>query len=466
MPHPIGPAPSLPDPAPLAPPAGCHVMLVEDDKDFSRILSESLSVHGFRVSLFRQPREAVARLTLLQPDAVLTDMMMPGMSGLDVLAECRALDPGLPVVVLSARGNIPMAIDAIRNGAYDFLEKPFPIEKLVTLLGRAVQQRRLASENRALKGRLAEALGIASVIRGDSTPVRELREAILRIAPAPVDVLVLGETGTGKELVARSLHQFGTRKGNFVAINCAAIPEALFESELFGHEAGAYTGATKARIGKIEFASGGTLFLDEIEAMPLHLQAKLLRVLQERQVERLGSNQPIPVDLRVVAATKVDLKALSDQGGFRLDLVYRLSVAPLRNPPLRERRDDIPALFAHFLQEAAQRFDQPVASPQPELMQRLLGYEWPGNVRELRNVAEQVQLGIAPSLGACAAAAEGERLLDQTLASVEKGLIEDALRRHGGSASEACKALGINYSALYRKMKAHNIDLARFRRSA
>ncbi|MCW7541563.1 sigma-54 dependent transcriptional regulator [Aquabacterium sp. A7-Y] len=449
---------------PALPPEGCHVLLAEDDKDFSRILSESLSDEGFKVSAFRQPREAVARLTLLQPDVVLTDMMMPGMSGLEVLAECQSQDPELPVIVLSARGNIPIAIEAIRKGAYDFLEKPFPIEKLVSLLRRAWQQRRLATENRCLKGRLAEALGIASVIRGESPAVRELREAILRIAPAPVDVLVLGETGTGKELVARSLHQFGTRKGPFVAINCAAIPDTLFESELFGHEAGAYTGATKARVGKIEYASGGTLFLDEIEALPLQLQAKLLRVLQERQVERLGSNRSIPVDLRVVAATKVDLKALSEAGRFRLDLVYRLNVAPLRNPALRERREDIPALFAHFLQEAALRFDQPVAGCGPELMQALFAYDWPGNVRELRNVAEQVQLGIQPALGQPLAGG-GERLLDNTLSSVEKGLIEDALRRAGGSAGEACKALGINYSALYRKMKAHNIDLARFRRS-
>jgi two-component system C4-dicarboxylate transport response regulator DctD len=442
--------------------APCHVMVIEDDREFSAILQESLVVHGFRVSLFNDPREAMAALVLRQPEVVMTDMMMPGMSGMDVLAECREHDAQLPVVVLSARGSIPMAIEAIRQGAYDFLEKPFPTEKLVSLLQRAARQRRLAAENRLLKRRLEHSSGIAQLIIGDSAGMHELRDAILRIAPTPVDVLVLGETGTGKELVARALHQFGRRRGNFVAINCAAIPDTLFESELFGHEAGAFTGAARARTGKIEFADGGTLFLDEVEAMPLHLQAKLLRVLQERQVERLGANKLVPVDLRVVAATKVDLKALADEGRFRLDLVYRLGVAPLRLPPLRERRDDIAMLFAHFLQEAARRFGTPLAEPPRALLQQLFAHDWPGNVRELRNVAEQVQLGFAPTLLPSAAGQAG-RALHDTLAAVEKGLIEEALRRHGGSAAEACKELGINYTALYRKMKAYGVELAQFR---
>jgi two-component system C4-dicarboxylate transport response regulator DctD len=274
-------------------------------------------------------------------------------------------------------------------------------------------------------------------------------------------VILLGETGAGKELVTRCLHEFSGRAGKFVAINCAALPEHLFESELFGHEAGAYTGAGKQRIGKIEYANGGTLLLDEIEAMPLQLQVKLLRVLQEREVERLGANKPVPVNLRVVAATKADLKQLSDEGKFRADLYYRLNVASIRIPALRERVEDISMLFPHFVHEIALRSGQEPQDPPAALLQHLLTRDWPGNVRELRNVAEQFQFGILPDDDTVQI--DDDVSLEHVVARVEKSLIEAALRRRQGNANAACDDLKINYSTLYRRMKLYDMDLVNFR---
>lgn len=442
-----------------------RVVLIEDDDMLRHVLTQSVTCAGFKAYAFAFAHEALEQLAQIRPDVVLTDLYLSekdALDGLGVLEKIRLSDAGLPVVLMTARGNIPLAIEATRKGAYDFLEKPFDKDRLVGVLRRAAEQRRLVVENRQLLDRLAFAVGIERVLVGAATAMRDLRALILRIAPAPANVIILGETGSGKEMVARCLHEFSGRKGNFVAINCAAIPEALFESELFGHEAGAYTGAAKQRVGKVEYASGGTLFLDEIEAMPLHLQAKLLRVLQERQVERLGQNKAIAVDLRVVAATKVDLKELGAQDKFRIDLFYRLCVATLKIPPLRERRDDISMLFAHFVQEAALRFNQAALTPTREIVQQLLAYDWPGNVRELRNAADQFQLGIPVSIGSPESQA-GPQSLEEIIGAVEKAVIGETLRRHGGAGANACAELKINYSTLYRKMKLYEMDLAQYK---
>ncbi|WP_226941227.1 sigma-54-dependent transcriptional regulator [Janthinobacterium violaceinigrum] len=442
-----------------------RVVVIEDDDMLRHAVTQSVTVAGFKAHAFAYAHEALEQLAQIAPDVVLTDMFLSerdALDGLGVLDKIRHSDASLPVVLMTARGNIPLAIKATRHGAYDFLEKPFEKERLVGVLRRAAEQRRLQVENRQLLERLAFAAGIERVLVGSGSAMRELRALILRIAPAPANVIILGETGSGKEMVARCLHEFSGRQGNFVAVNCAAIPEALFESELFGHEAGAYTGAVKQRMGKVEYACGGTLFLDEIEAMPLHLQAKLLRVLQERQVERLGQNKTIAVDLRVVAATKVDLKELGVQGKFRIDLFYRLCVATLKIPPLRERREDIAMLFAHFVHEAALRFKQSAVTPTRDILQQLLAYDWPGNVRELRNAADQVQLGIPVSVGGAESLA-GPQSLEDIIASVEKAVIGDTLRRHGGAGGAACAELKINYSTLYRKMKLYDMDLAQYK---
>jgi len=324
-------------------------------------------------------------------------------------------------------------------------------------VARASEQYALVVENRQLKRRIAASSGIDQIIRGDGAAVRELRDLVLRLAPTPADVLINGETGTGKELFARCLHDFSNRPGNFVAVNCAAIPENLFESELFGHEAGAFTGAGKQRIGKIEHAKNGTLFLDEIETMPLGLQAKVLRVLQEREIERLGNNKPIAVNFRVIAASKVDLEASSRRGEFRPDLFYRLNVVALQLPPLRERLGDILGLFQIFLQQASLRYQMPVAALTQDQHQALLSSRWPGNVRELKSCAERMILGL-PIFVDGKASASAQRSFDESVAMIERSLLEEALRRHGGSVRAVCTELSLTSATIYRKLKTLGVD--------
>ncbi len=441
-----------------------RLVLVEDEQSFREGLEQALDLAGFDVQGFGVPQAAIEALSAAPPDVVLTDLRLPGINGLQVLEACHLVDAELPVVLMTGHADIPTAVQAIRNGAYDFLEKPFGRDRLVTLLRRAAGQHRLAVENRALRARLGESSGLNEVLRGDSPAMRALRDQIMRIAPTVADVLVCGETGTGKELVARALHDFSGRSGPFVAVNCAAIPEALFESELFGHEAGAFTGASKRRIGKIEHASRGTLFLDEIEAMPMPLQAKLLRVLQEREVEPLGANKVVKVDMRVVAATNSTLERMVEEGRFRVDLFYRLNVVTLQLPPLRDRRSDIPLLFEHFLHLAAMRFQVPEVEAAMQTRETLLGHSWPGNVRELKSAAERVALGMSviPGAGDPKNAGE-ERSLNTALEAFERVLIEDALRRHQGNITQAGEELQINQATLYRKLKLHELDPERYR---
>ena len=306
-----------------------RIVLIEDDAAFRAGVAATLRLAGYEVPEFAAADAALKDLAASAADLVITDLRLPGDDGLQVLQACRRQDVDLPVILMTGHGDVTTAVQAIQQGAYDFVEKPFGRDRLLTLVRRALQQRALALENRGLRRGLAAGAALAAMLCGDSAAMRALRALILRIAPTPVDVLVSGETGTGKELVARALHDFGGRRGAFVAINCAALPEQLIESELFGHEAGAFTGASRPRIGRIEHADRGTLFLDEIEAMPAPLQAKLLRVLQEREVQRLGSNQARAVDVRVVAASNAALEPMVADGRFRSDLFYRLNVVAI-----------------------------------------------------------------------------------------------------------------------------------------
>lgn len=438
------------------------VLVIEDDRSYRDIVAQTLSAAGFEVHAYANAEPALAGMRQVQPHVVLTDLYLEGATGLQVLARVKDFDEGLPVVLMTAQGDIRTAIDAMKNGAYDFLEKPFRGDEAIVILHRAAQNRQLVLENRALKDKLAFASGLERVLVGRGDRMRQLRDTLLKVAPTPANVILLGETGAGKELVARCLHEFSGRQGKFVAINCAAVPETLFESELFGHEAGAFTGAAKQRIGKFEYANNGTLLLDEIEAMPLHLQVKILRALQEREIERLGSNRPIPINVRVVAATKVDLKDVSEQGRFRADLYYRLNVASLHIPALRERREDVPELFMHFVREVAMRIGQQPVELDAELQQKLMAYDWPGNVRELRNAAEQHQFGIPVMIGSTAV--RETHSLEGMMGVIEKSIIENALTRNGGNANAACDDLQINYSLLYRRMKQYGMDLSNFRR--
>jgi two-component system C4-dicarboxylate transport response regulator DctD len=341
-------------------------------------------------------------------------------------------------------------------GAYDFIEKPFSSDHIAGRVARAVEKRRLTLEVQGLRAALDNWQGIEALVLGKSPAMAEVRKKILRLADTSVSVLITGETGTGKELIARSLHDFGGRRDkHFVALNCGGLPEQIFESELFGHEAGAFTGAIKKRVGKIEWAHGGTLFLDEIETMPIALQIKMLRVLQERTLERLGANESISVDCRVIAASKADLTALSADGRFRSDLLYRLNVAQIELPPLRERREDVPLLFEHFVLAAARRFGQPAPVVSASQVSELMTHAWPGNVRELQNVADRFVLGLTgDSLLAegSNAAVKGGTLADQ-LAYFERMLIEDMLRRHHGNVADTSEALGMPKKTLYHKLR-------------
>jgi DNA-binding NtrC family response regulator len=443
-----------------------HVLLVEDDEPFRLGLRSTLSLAGYRVTDFGSARPAMASLNAAaatqEPpvDLVLADLRLPDLDGLELLQQMQEHDADLPVVVMTAHADIETAVRAIRLGAYDFVEKPFGRDRLLTLVQRAVRQHRLAQENRRLRSGVAAGAGLAAVLVGASEAMRRVRELLLQVAATPVDVLIVGETGTGKERVARALHDFSGRRGPFVAINCAALPEALMESELFGHERGAFTGATQARVGRIEFAHQGTLFLDEVEAMPASLQAKLLRVLQEREVQRLGANRVAAVDIRVVAASNQDPAALVQAGQLRADLFYRLDTVRLHLPPLRERPGDILPLFEHFRGIAAQRFERE-AHPLPSATrERLLAYRWPGNVREVRAAAERQVLGL-PALPAAVAAdlcGATASSLEATLATVEAQILADSLRRHQGRVDGASVELGISPATLYRKLKRLGLE--------
>ena len=437
------------------------VFLIEDDAVVRKGYAQALSIAGIPVRAFADAEAAFAALPGCLPGAVVTDVRLPGRDGLAVLREMRQHDRELPVVLMTGHGDVAMAVDAMRLGAQDFLEKPFSSERLVGVVRSALDKRGLLLENRRLRERLEEQ-GETPVI-GLSPVMQNVRRLIGGLAPTDVDILITGETGCGKEVAARAIHAASGRRGPFVAINCAALPESVFESELFGHEAGAFTGAGKRRIGKIEYANGGTLFLDEVESMPLGLQVKLLRVLQERVVERLGGNAVFPVDCRVLAAAKGDLQQLAQSGRFRADLYYRLNVASINLPPLRERREDIPLLMAFFLRQAAQRYGKPLPEWSAADLARWQGYGWPGNVRELKNSADRCCLGLPDGLPGAANIADPAQSLAARVDQAEKGFIAAALRNAHGSVAAAAEALQMPKKTLYDKLAKHGIVPENFR---
>jgi len=436
-----------------------RVLVVDDDADLLASTCEWLGATGFAVEGVALGSEVLRRLgtgAAAMPDVLVTDIRMPGLDGLAVLEGVKRLDPDTPVVLLTGHGDIALAVQAMRAGAHDFLEKPYDADHLVAVLDRAVAQRRLAGEIRELRMRVAGGDTLETRLIGNDAAMVELRRRVARLADVDADVLIVGETGTGKEVVARALHDYGKRSERpFVAINCAAVPETIFESEVFGYERGAFTGALNRRIGKIEHADGGTVFLDEIESMPLALQTKILRLLQERQVEPLGGNRLKPVDVRFVAATKTDLKRAAGESRFRSDLYYRLSTVELHLVPLRQRRQDIPLLFDHFVEAAAARHGVAVPTLPPATLSALLSAAWDGNVRELKAEAERHVLGY-PQL-APATAEDDDGSLPGRLAAYEAQLIREALAAAGGSVAEAAAALGIPRRTLAEKMTRHGL---------
>lgn len=439
------------------------ILVIDDERHVRMATKQSIELAGFEVTCMDSAEAALRGLTRSWPGVVISDIKMPGMDGLAFLKLAQAVDPDIPIVLVTGHGDVPMAVSAMRDGAYDFIEKPYDSDMLVDVVTRAFEKRRLVLENRELRRELEAHKGLASRLIGRSPGMIKLRGEIEAVAQITADVLILGETGTGKELVARCLHEFSDRSdGNFVAINCGAVPENIIESELFGHEPGAFTGATARRIGKFEHASGGTLFLDEVESMPMDLQVKLLRVIQERAIERLGSNKVLPLDMRVIAATKVDLRSASSDGNFREDLYYRLNVVNCAIPALRERLEDIPLLFQHFVTQASRRYRRAAPALSQETAAKLLDHDWPGNVRELQNAAERYALGMgigfeSDSREAGDGIAVARVPLSEQIDAFESSLIRRELIKQRGNVTATYEALGLPRKTLYDKMKRHGI---------
>lgn len=434
------------------------IYLIEDDEDVRRGCEQTIQLANLPVRVFISAEAALAAMEDLPPAVVVSDVRLPGMSGLELLDEMQKYDRDIPVILITGHGDVSMAVQAMRDNAYDFIEKPFHSERLIDVIRRALEKRRLILEIRGLHEQLGRR-GEMPLI-GHSDEMQKIRRSIATLAPTDVDLLILGETGSGKEVVAHAIHDLSGRTGPFVAINCGALPETIFESEIFGHEPGAFTGATKKRIGKIEYAEGGTLFLDEIEAMPLQLQVKLLRVLQDHCVERLGSNSCIPVDCRIVAASKVDLQRLSEQGEFRADLYYRLNVVSIELPPLRQRPGDIAPLMAYFISQAVNRFHCEAVTWSEQDLLRWQQHDWPGNVRELKTVAERLCLGVSDCI-------EPSRIVTTSLSSkvevYERSLIRDALKSTKGNVADAAELLQLPKKTLYDKLKMHDLEPKNYR---
>lgn len=439
-----------------------EAVLIEDEQAVRMATAQTLELGGFTVHACASAEQAQAWLQPGFGGVIVTDVRLPGRSGLELLAQVVAMDHELPVIVVTGHGDVGMAVEAMRAGAYDFIEKPFAAERLVETVKRAQEKRRLVLENQRLKAAWALHPDMPALI-GQSKVVERVRTLIRSIGPTTADILINGQTGSGKEVVARQLHAASGRKGPFVAINCGALPETVFESEIFGHEAGAFTSAQKRRIGKLEYANGGTVFLDEIESMPLALQVKLLRVLQERRLERLGGNDAIHIDCRIIAASKADLLQLSAQGAFREDLYYRIGVVSIDLPRLAERREDIPLLLAHFAQGAAIRYQRPVPQWSAGDMAQWQARDWPGNVRELRNFADRLVLGVVETTS-CQSDEDvnsASDTLPQRVDAYERMLIVDALAANEGNVAATADRLGLPKKTLYDKLKKYQLAAGR-----
>ena len=447
--------------------AGKRILVVEDDPGLRFTVSDALEEAGYDVAVAKSGTAASEMLAAGAFDVVVTDLKLPGKSGMELLREAKALAPPPSVITMTGYGSIESAVEAMKLGAEDYLTKPFSIEELQLILSRILRVRSLEEENRALRQQV-ESRSRFEELLGKSKAMRELFELVSAVAETDATVLILGESGTGKELVARALHRRGSRKeGPFVALNCSAIPESLFEAEMFGSEKGAFTGADRRRTGKIEQADGGTLFLDEIAEMPQAAQAKLLRVLQERSITRIGGNESVGVDIRVVSATnQEDLKGLVEAGRFREDLFYRLNVFAIRIPPLRERSEDIPLLVNHFLDTLACR-----CRVSEEAIGLLMGYRYPGNVRELWNVIERASIlcrggtiepkhlptefaGRESGPSTAIPAVEAIVPLKEAVRRFERDYLERVLKAAAGNRNRAAALLGIGRKALWERLKS------------
>lgn len=436
------------------------VTLIEDDHDFRAALVERLEMEDFTVDAFPSAETALEQIDADFAGVVITDIRMPGMDGRQVLSRLQALDAALPVILITGHGDIAEAVAAMNAGAYDFVAKPFAFERLLESLKRALEKRALVLDNRRLTALSSEA-GLELPLIGNSPAIRALRTSITQIANTRMDVLIEGETGSGKEAVARALHNNSRRRPQpFVAVNCGALPDSLIESELFGHELGAFSGAMRRRIGLVERAHNGTLFLDAVDTMPLNVQVKLLRVLEEREIHPVGADTPRIVDIRVLASSTDDLGEAVAQGRVREDLYYRLNAVRLRMPSLRERREDIALLFASLLARAQIGPDGVTPVVTDEVRSRLLKSPWTGNIRELSHFAQRFALGLETRENE---PHQQEMGLTERIAWLERRILQDTLETVDGNITEALRQLRIPRKTLYDKLKRHGLKPAEFR---
>jgi two-component system C4-dicarboxylate transport response regulator DctD len=434
-------------------------LLIDDDETLRAVVRQALELEDIAVEVHADPLAALERLTPGFDGAVVTDVRMPGIDGFELFKRVQAIDPDIPVIVTTGHADVPMVLDALKRGVFDFIPKPFATDHLIASVRRGIERRALILENRALRALAARAEAGDALI-GETAVMAELRDRMRRVALAEIDVLVEGETGVGKELVALLLHRWGPRRGKpFVAVNCAALPPGLAEAELFGYAPGVHTHYRGGQPGRIAMANGGTLFLDEVGSMPLSVQGAFLRVIEEREVMAIGGERPTSIDLRIVAATNIDLAAAVEDGRLRKDLYYRLNPVQLRVPPLRERMPDVPLLFAFFLEEAAARNGRPVAQVDRDVHAFIQSHDWPGNARELRSYAQRVALGLHRG-----GADDGPPVdLNSQVADFEAGLIRAALTHCSGDIAATLARLGIARNTLYDKLKRYRIKPADFR---
>jgi two-component system, NtrC family, response regulator len=448
------------------------VLVVDDEKNYQVVLADVLEDEGYEVVTASSGQEAMEIIRRMPIHTVLSDIKMPGMSGVELLEQINSLDPDLPVILMTAYAEVDQAVAAMKNGALDHIQKPFDNSRVRDAVARGIERRSLSSNKKLVEADLANLWGN---IIGKSDAIQNVFSIMKRVADTPTTILIVGESGTGKELIAKGLHQASSRNGGpFVSINCGAIPENLLESEIFGYERGAFTGAIATKLGKFEAADGGVFFLDEVGEMPLSLQVKFLRVLQEQEFQRVGGNKDIRVDVRILAATNKDLKSEVEAGRFRSDLFFRLNVVRIDLPALRERRDDIPFLVAHFLNRFSARLGRRIKDVEPDAMKALYRYGWPGNVRELENIIERaVVLSRGGTIltrdlpGEIAESAESDEIIESTISldkgladtldEIEEKLIRQALKKTDNVQAQAAKILGISRSNLQYKMKKYGL---------
>ena len=448
-----------------------NILVVDDDRAHRTMLCTLLDGWGFSVEEADDGARAIERVQEKSYDLVLMDVRMVELSGLEALPEIKKFNPAIPIIIMTAYSSVDTAVEALKKGAYDYLGKPLDFDELKLAIERAMDHSRLKEENRALKERLGSGFNTGDII-GRSRAMLELLETVSLVAPTEATVLITGESGTGKELIASAIHVNSPRRAKpFIQVNCAAITETLLESELFGHERGAFTGADRRREGRFRLAHGGSIFLDEVSEMSGAMQAKLLRVLQEKEIQRVGGEEVLKVDVRVMAATNKDLKKEIEAGGFREDLYYRLNVVTLAAPALRERREDIPLLAQHFLETFAEKNRKHIKGFTPQAMDRLVRYDWPGNVRELMNAVERgvilcrgeyIAEKDFPLSVSQAEVSELEHVrdglpADLPLEEVEKVTILNTLESAGGNKSEAARRLGITRRTLHKKLKKYGV---------